>query len=274
MGLTSLASSVVHLLLRDRRRGDIVMLVLVLIIPIVAIAPQFFFHGAASDGRQADARRARRRCRRRGSSASRCGCSRTSRRRCTAARGRSSAPAPGERGAAAGRPRACRAGGAGRRIRRVPPRARHARVTGDRGAPARSAGLWNRVIPGLSPGGVRRRVHAAASRRCGTPRGRATIALAAADAARAGGARLPPRRTADSRHPGPTTVWRWRRWAASPSILGLIPLSMNQFAIDKAGFTRLHAVAAQRRRAALRQGGRQRAHRGDPDDRSASCCRR
>ena len=33
----------IHLLLRDRRRGDIVMLVLVLAIPVLAIAPQFFF---------------------------------------------------------------------------------------------------------------------------------------------------------------------------------------------------------------------------------------
>jgi hypothetical protein len=49
LGLASFASSVIHLLLRDRRRGDIVMLLLVLVLPILAIAPQMFF----SEQRQA-----------------------------------------------------------------------------------------------------------------------------------------------------------------------------------------------------------------------------
>src|SRR5258708_1344159 len=44
LGMASLASSVIHLLLRDRRRGDIVMLLLVLVLPVLAIAPQFFFN--------------------------------------------------------------------------------------------------------------------------------------------------------------------------------------------------------------------------------------
>ena len=41
LGLTSLASSIVHLLLRDRRRGEIVMLLVVLIIPVVAMSGAF-----------------------------------------------------------------------------------------------------------------------------------------------------------------------------------------------------------------------------------------
>ena len=40
MGLTSLASSIVHILLRDRRRGEVVMFIVVLIIPFLAMAPQ------------------------------------------------------------------------------------------------------------------------------------------------------------------------------------------------------------------------------------------
>src|SRR4029079_17920674 len=39
-GLTSLTASVVHLLLRDRRRGEIVMFLVVVLIPIVAMGPQ------------------------------------------------------------------------------------------------------------------------------------------------------------------------------------------------------------------------------------------
>jgi hypothetical protein len=39
IGLTSLASSIVHLLLRNRRRGEIVMLVLVLVLPAIGFLP-------------------------------------------------------------------------------------------------------------------------------------------------------------------------------------------------------------------------------------------
>jgi hypothetical protein len=52
MGLTSLASSVVHLLLRDRRRGEIVMLVLVLMIPVMSLAPQLMIRSERRDGRR------------------------------------------------------------------------------------------------------------------------------------------------------------------------------------------------------------------------------
>ena len=52
MGLTALASSVVHLLLRDRRRGEMVMLLLVVLLPVIAIAPQFLLKPEVRDGRR------------------------------------------------------------------------------------------------------------------------------------------------------------------------------------------------------------------------------
>ena len=52
LGIASFASSLVHLLLRDRRRGDTVLLILVLVLPIMAIAPQFVMPERRSDGRR------------------------------------------------------------------------------------------------------------------------------------------------------------------------------------------------------------------------------
>jgi hypothetical protein len=42
VGMTSLTSTVIHLLLRDRRRGDLVMLVVVLVLPLVGLLPSLF----------------------------------------------------------------------------------------------------------------------------------------------------------------------------------------------------------------------------------------
>ena len=56
VGLACLASSVLHLLLRDRRRGDIVMPVLVRAIPIVALAPQVLFPGQGIAARERERR--------------------------------------------------------------------------------------------------------------------------------------------------------------------------------------------------------------------------
>ena len=161
-GLASLASSVLHLLLRDRRRGDIVMLVLVLIIPILAIAPQFFFQERRADGGETDARRAA------GAAAD----ADRARRAAAAAvcpvgdvlpRGEERAPPGGRRSAARRASRIAALGvqlagyAAYRRVLDMPAN-QGTRRAGSFG------GLWNRVIPGLSPARVRRRVRAAASR--------------------------------------------------------------------------------------------------------------
>lgn len=53
IGLTTLASSVLQLLLRDRRRGDLVMMVVVLVLPLIGIIPQFLL----PTGRDANGRR-------------------------------------------------------------------------------------------------------------------------------------------------------------------------------------------------------------------------
>ena len=52
IGLTTLASSLLQLLLRDRRRGDLVMLVVVLVLPMIGIIPQFFINPGRVNGRK------------------------------------------------------------------------------------------------------------------------------------------------------------------------------------------------------------------------------
>ena len=50
LGLASLAASL-HLLLRDRRRGDLVMLVVILVLPMIGMLPQFLHEaGIATAG--------------------------------------------------------------------------------------------------------------------------------------------------------------------------------------------------------------------------------
>jgi len=51
-GLSSLLSAAVHLLFRDRRRGDLVMFLLVFLIPIASMAPQFLIRAERQDGRR------------------------------------------------------------------------------------------------------------------------------------------------------------------------------------------------------------------------------
>jgi hypothetical protein len=50
VGLTTLSSSLLQLLLRDRRRGDLVMLVVVLILPMIGILPQFILRPERVNG--------------------------------------------------------------------------------------------------------------------------------------------------------------------------------------------------------------------------------
>jgi hypothetical protein len=52
IGLTTLASALLQLLLRDRRRGDLVMMVLVLVLPFVGIVPQFLLRSDRVNGRR------------------------------------------------------------------------------------------------------------------------------------------------------------------------------------------------------------------------------
>jgi hypothetical protein len=96
--------------------------------------------------------------------------------------------------------------------------------------------LWDRVIPGLSPGAsaVALTQLRVALR---TPRGRASIAspllmplVLAGLAYRSGRMPIPGI--------GADNGLGLAAFGAFASILGLIPLAMNQFAIDKAGFTR------------------------------------
>ena len=233
VGLTSLASSTLHLLLRDRRRGDIVMFVLVLILPMIGIIPQFFFKPDRVEGR-----------------------------RLTHAERNALPPTP-------------LASAAMRIAPYVPSEAyRHAVVEGHSRAthavvPLASlglaaflvqalgfaafvrlldmplslgtrragalGGLWDRVIPGLSPGAS---AVAFTQLRLAlrTPRGRATIGtpivmpLLMAGLAYKG--RFPPLLLAGGAGLALAT------FGSFIAILALIPLAMNQFAIDKAGFTR------------------------------------
>jgi hypothetical protein len=52
IGLTTLASALLQLLLRDRRRGDLVMMVLVLVLPLIGIVPQLLLRPDRLNGRR------------------------------------------------------------------------------------------------------------------------------------------------------------------------------------------------------------------------------
>jgi hypothetical protein len=234
MGLTSLVSSLVHLLLRDRRRGDMVMLALVLIVPLVAMAPQMFMRSERSEGRRM-------------TRAERAALPPTALER-FAVRSLPYIPSEMYRHATIGGTRAPLEAmvplasltlfafviqGAGfmayRRVLDMPA------SLGTRRAGS-FGGLWNRVVPGLSPGAS---AVALTQLRLAlrTPRGRASIAspllmplVLAGLTYRSG--RMPfPGIEADN-------GLGLAALGAFASILALIPLAMNQFAIDKAGFTR------------------------------------
>ena len=234
LGLTSLASSFVHLLLRDRRRGDIVMLVLVLVIPLIALAPQMFLRAEREGGRKL-------------TRAERAALPPTRMER-LAVRSLPYIPSEMYRQATVSGSRApvdavmplaslvliafaVQAAGfaAYRRVLDMPV------SLGTRRAGS-FGGLWDRVVPGLTPGAsavAMTQVRLALR----TPRGRASIAspllmplLFAGIAYQTG--RMPLPGVEANRGIGLAA------FGTFASLLALIPLAMNQFAIDKAGFTR------------------------------------
>ena len=234
MGLTSLASSLVHLLLRDRRRGDMVMLALVLVIPMIALAPEMFRRPERDQGRKL-------------TRSERAALPPTTMERLVV---RSLPYIPSEmyRHATVGGTRApldaivplaslglvalfVQAGGfaAYRRVLDMPV------SLGTRRAGS-FGGLYNRVVPGLSPAAsaVAMTQLRLALR---TPRGRASIAspllmplLLAGLAYKTGRMPIPG---VDTNNGIGLAIF-----GTFASLLALIPLAMNQFAIDKAGFTR------------------------------------
>lgn len=232
LGLASLASSIIHLLLRDRRRGDIVMLLLVLVLPFMAIAPQFVFRETGGADRKIPrAERAARPASRTERAALRLLPYVPSEMYYRAAR---HAPAPTEAALPLAGLGIIALGvhlagfAAYRRVLDMPAN-QSIRRAGSFG------GLWDRVIPGLSP---------AASAIAFTqlrlalrsPRGRATI----------GSPLLMPVVLAGLGYqrggvPGIQGHYGLALAALGcfAAILGLVPISMNQFAIDKAGFTRV-----------------------------------
>ena len=233
LGVASLASSVIHLLLRDRRRGDLVMLVLVVVLPVIAIAPQFFFHEERVAGRRLT--RAERQAL--PPSQTELAIKRLLPYVPSEMYYRATKSAPAPAGAAlplAGLALATLAvqlaGFAAYRRVLDQPANQGIRRAGSFG------GLWNRVIPGLSPA-----ASAVAFTQLRTalrsPRGRATIGspllmplVLAGLGYQRGGLPIP----GIQGHYGLALA----AMGCFAAILGLIPLSMNQFAIDKAGFTR------------------------------------
>ena len=233
VALTSFSSSVVHLLLRDRRRGEIVMFIFVLIIPIVAMMPQFLVRPERQNNRRLT------RAERAALPPSR-----------TATVMKSVAPyVPSELY------RRSTLTAVSSPVQSVPPLAILALGTfalqaagfavykrvidmplslGTRRAGA-LGGLWNQRLPFVSPAtsAIALTQLRLALR---TPRGRATIAspllmpiILAAVVSRGG--RVIPGINADS-------GIGLAVFGAVIAILALLPLAMNQFAIDKAGFTR------------------------------------
>ena len=234
MGLTALASSFVHLLLRDRRRGDIVMLIIVLVIPLLAMAPQLFLRSEGEGGR-----------------------------RLTRAERAALPPTRLERLAVQSLPylpsemyRHATVNGTRSPVAAVVPLASLALIAFAVNAAGFAAyrrvldmpmslgarragslgGLWDRVVPGLTPSAsavAMTQVRLALR----TPRGRASIGSALLMPLLIGGLAY-----RSGRMPIPGIDVQnglgLAAFGAFASLLTLIPLAMNQFAIDKAGFTR------------------------------------
>jgi hypothetical protein len=235
IGIASLATSVIHLLLRDRRRGDIVMLLLIFLLPMMAVLPQLLIREARGPGGRPLTRAERQAL----------PPSPTAKvtlrlapylpsemyRRTAIVAVSSPVAAVGPLGQLAALALLVHAAGfaAFRRVLNMPV------SLGMRRAGA-FGGLWDRVLPGLSPGAS---AVAFTQLRLAlrTPRGRATLLtplvvplLLGAVASRHGGMSLPG--LAGERGLPLAAI------GVFASILALLPIAMNQFAIDRAGFTR------------------------------------
>ena len=236
VGLTSVLSSAIHLLLRDRRRSDLVMLFLVVVLPLLGLIPSIMTAQHAGD-RISDTAFSRRSAARTPSIVE-----------IGARRGYAYLPselytkavtvAPGGRRTAVV-PLACLAViglavqalafGAFKRMLDMP------QTLGARRA-RRFGGLWARRIPGLTAGAS---AVALAQFRLAmrTPRGRAMIAAPLLMLLVFG---FLIRRTGQMPVAGMhiDTGLSLATFVTFISVLSILPFAMNQFAIDKAGFTR------------------------------------
>jgi hypothetical protein len=234
-GLTSLASSVIHLLLRDRRRGDIVMFVVIFMIPLMAMLPQILIREDRGPGGRR-LTRAERQALPPSTSAR------------VALRLAPYLPSEMYRRAAANAVKtpagsavplaelavmALLAQAAGfaayRRVLDMP-------VSLGMRRAGSFGGLWDRVVPGLTPAAS---AVAFTQLRLAlrTPRGRASMVspllmplVLGAVAARRGGMSIPGIEGEQGLALAGIGVFA--------SVLALMPIAMNQFAIDRAGFTR------------------------------------
>jgi len=235
IGIASLASSVIHLLLRDRRRGDVVMLIVVFLIPMLGVLPQFLINEERGPGG----------------------------RRLTREERRALPPSPTARAVLRLAPylpsemyRRTAAEAVDRPIEAAIPLAELAGVAFLAQAAAFAAyrrvldmpvslgmrragsfgGLWDRVVPGLSPAAS---AVAFTQLRLAlrTPRGRASMItpllmplFLGAVFSRRGNLTIP----GIEGEPGLAIA----AMGVFTSILAMLPIVMNQFAIDRAGFTR------------------------------------
>jgi hypothetical protein len=235
-GVTSLASSIIHLLLRDRRRGDLVMLIAIFLLPMLGMLPQLLIKDERGPGG----------------------------RRLTRAERQALPPSTAARAALRLAPylpsemyrRTAADAAAGSPIRSAIPLAELAGVAllaqvagfaayrrvldmpvslGMRRAGS-FGGLWDRVVPGLSAGAS---AVAFTQLRLAlrTPRGRASMVtplimplFLGAVLARRGNLSIPG--LEDERGLALAAI------GAFTSVLALLPIAMNQFAVDRAGFTR------------------------------------
>jgi hypothetical protein len=234
-GITSLASSIIHLLLRDRRRGDVVMLIVIFLIPLMGVLPQLLIKEERGPGGRRLTREERR-----------------------------AQPTPFAAQAVlrlapylpSEMYRRTAAGAVGNPLDAAVPLAELAAVAliaqaagfvayrrvldmpislGTRRAGS-FGGLWNRVIPGLSPAAS---AVAFTQLRLAlrTPRGRASMLtpllmpfLLGAVISRRGALGIPGVEGESG-----LAIAAIGGFAA---VLALLPITMNQFAIDRAGFTR------------------------------------
>ena len=234
-GVASLASSVIHLLLRDRRRGDVVMLIVVFLLPLMGVLPQLLIHEDRGPGGRRLTREERRALP--PSQAARAALRLAP--YLPSEMYRRTAAAAVETPLSAAIPLAELAGvaflvqaaafAAYRRVLDMP-------VSLGMRRAGSFGGLWDRVVPGLSPAAS---AVAFTQLRLAlrTPRGRASMItplimpfFLGAVFARRGNLTIP----GIEGEPGLAVA----AIGVFTSILALLPIVMNQFAIDRAGFTR------------------------------------